>query len=217
MLLQDAFYNLHLPSKQNKKGLKFIMLQKVLRNIPNILTIFRIALIPFIIITIINDEYFTAIMFFILSGLTDVLDGFIARKFNFITDFGKLMDPLADKLTQIATLISIVINGLIPYWILIIIVLKEVILVCGAAFLYGKSIVTPSKWFGKLSTVVLYIAIFLSMTIKAFNLPPIYETIDFYIYCAAIVTTLFSLVMYFKPFCNKDLLKKENVNRDGSI
>ena len=193
------------------------MLQKVLRNIPNILTVFRIALIPFIIITIINDEYFTAIMFFILSGLTDVLDGFIARKFNFITDFGKLIDPLADKLTQIATLISIVIKGIIPYWILIVILLKEVIMVCGASFLYGKSTVVSSKWFGKLSTVVLYIAIFLSMTIREFNLPPIYETVNFYIYCFAVVTTLFSLVMYFKTFYSKDLLKKETVNGDGSI
>jgi len=186
------------------------MLQKVLKNIPNILTIFRIALIPFIVITIINDEYFTAIMFFLLSGLTDVLDGFIARKFNFITDFGKLMDPLADKLTQISTLISIVIKGLIPYWILIIILLKEVIMVCGASFLYGKSTVVSSKWFGKLSTVVLYIAIFLSMTIREFNLPPIYETVTFYIYCFAVVTTIFSLVMYIKTFYSKDLLKKEN-------
>jgi len=186
------------------------MLQKVLKNIPNILTIFRIALIPFIVITIINDEYFTAIMFFLLSGLTDVLDGFIARKFNFITDFGKLMDPLADKLTQIATLISIVIKGLIPYWILIVILLKEVIMVCGASFLYGKSTVVSSRWFGKLSTVVLYIAIFLSMTIREFNLPPIYETVNFYIYCFAVVTTIFSLVMYFKTFYSKDLLKKEN-------
>jgi len=186
------------------------MLQKALKNIPNILTIFRIALIPFIVITIINDQYFTAIMFFLLSGLTDVLDGFIARKCNYITDFGKLMDPLADKLTQISTLISIVIKGLIPYWILIIILLKEVIMVCGASFLYGKSTVVSSKWFGKLSTVVLYIAIFLSMTIREFNLPPIYETVTFYIYCFAVVTTIFSLVMYIKTFYSKDLLKKEN-------
>lgn len=185
------------------------MLQKTIRNIPNILTIFRIILIPFIVITIINDEYIIALVFFIISGLTDVLDGFIARKFNFITDFGKLIDPLADKITQIATLISIVIKNLIPYWILIVILLKEVIMVCGASFLYGKSTVVSSKWFGKLSTVVLYIAIFISMAIKQFNLPPIYETVNLYIYCFAVLTTIFSLIMYFKTFYNKDLLKHE--------
>lgn len=188
------------------------MLQKVVRNIPNILTLFRIVLIPFIVISIVNNEYIIAIMFFIISGLTDVLDGFIARKFNFITDFGKLIDPLADKLTQISTLIVLVIKGLIPYWILIIILLKEVIMVCGASFLYGKSTVVSSKWFGKLSTVVLYIAIFLSMAIKLFNLPAIYDTINFYIYCAAVVTTIFSLIMYFKTFYSRDLLKNSGSN-----
>ena len=190
------------------------MLQKVLRNIPNILTLFRIVLIPFIVITVMNDDYIMAIVFFVISGLTDVLDGCIARKFNFITDFGKLIDPLADKLTQIATLVSIVIKGLIPYWILIVILLKEVIMICGASFLYGKSTVVSSRWFGKLSTVVLYIAIFLSMSIRQFNLPPIYETINFYIYCFAVATTLFSLVMYFKTFYSKDLLKKDTENKD---
>jgi len=185
------------------------MIQKAARNIPNILTLFRIVLIPFIVVSIIRDDYILALIFFIISGLTDILDGFIARKFNFITDFGKLIDPLADKLTQIATLISIVIKELIPYWILIVILLKEVIMICGASFLYGKSTVVSSKWFGKLSTVVLYIAIFISMAIRQFSLPPIYETVNFYIYCFAVVTTLFSLVMYFKTFYRKDLLKKD--------
>ena len=105
------------------------MIQKAARNIPNILTLFRIVLIPFIVVSIIRDDYILALIFFIISGLTDILDGFIARKFNFITDFGKLIDPLADKLTQIATLISIVIKELIPYWILIVILLKEVIMI----------------------------------------------------------------------------------------
>ena len=190
------------------------MLQKVLKNIPNILTLFRIVLIPFIVVSIMTDEYITALFFFIISGLTDILDGTIARKFNFITDFGKLIDPLADKLTQIATLVSIVVKGLIPYWILIVILLKEVIMICGASFLYGKSTVVSSKWFGKLSTVVLYIAIFISMSIKQFDLPPIYETINSYIYCLAVVTTLFSLVMYFRTFYVKDLLKIDKTNCD---
>lgn len=191
------------------------MLQKVLKNIPNILTLFRIVLIPFIVVSIMTDEYITALFFFIISGLTDILDGTIARKFNFITDFGKLIDPLADKLTQIATLVSIVIKGLIPYWILIIILLKEVIMICGASFLYGKSTVVSSKWFGKLSTVVLYIAIFISMSIKQFDLPPIYETINFYIYCLAVLTTLFSLVMYFRTFFDKSLLKIDKTDSDN--
>lgn len=183
------------------------MLKYALKNIPNILTIFRIILIPFIVISIVKDDYITALVFFVISGLTDILDGYIARKFDGITDFGKLIDPLADKLTQISTLITIVIKGIIPYWILIVILLKEVIMICGASFLYGKSTVVSSRWFGKLSTVVLYIAIFISMAIRQFNLPSIYETINLYIYCVAVITTVFSLIMYFKTFYSKDLLK----------
>ena len=90
-------------------------------------------------------------------------------------------------------------------------------MVCGASFLYGKSTVVSSKWFGKLSTVVLYIAIFLSMAIKLFNLLAIYDTINFYIYCAAVVTTLFSLIMYFKTFYSRDLLKNSGTNRGHLI
>ena len=69
----------------------------MLKHIPNILTLARIFLIPFILVFIFTNNYILAIVFLTLSGLTDVLDGFIARKFDLITNFGKLIDPLADK------------------------------------------------------------------------------------------------------------------------
>ena len=69
-------------------------------NIPNILTIIRFILVPFIYTSVINKHFLTALIIFTISALTDILDGYIARKFNYITDIGKLMDPLADKLTQ---------------------------------------------------------------------------------------------------------------------
>ena len=111
-------------------------------NIANKLTLLRIIMIPVFLVFLIPNEIpglaewinsagesvqvlfsWIALGIFVLASFTDFLDGFIARKCNFITDFGKLMDPLADKLTQIATLISIVIKGIIPYWILIVILL----------------------------------------------------------------------------------------------
>ena len=69
----------------------------MLKHVPNILTVARFFLIPFIIYFIVVDQYVMAFIFLTLSGITDILDGFIARKFNFITNFGKLIDPLADK------------------------------------------------------------------------------------------------------------------------
>lgn len=123
------------------------------KHIPNILTIIRFLLIPFILLNIFIGNYILAFAFFTISGITDIADGFIARKFNLISNFGKLMDPLADKLTQIATLTSLVIVNIIPLWILIIVLLKEFIMIVGASFLYGKDVVVYSKWYGKLATV----------------------------------------------------------------
>lgn len=177
------------------------------KHVPNILTIIRFILIPIIVDLALNNNYIAATVVLVLSGLTDVLDGYIARKYNFITDFGKLMDPLADKLTQISVLAVLVVQDIIPLWILLIVLGKEFIMIIGASFLYGKDLVVSSKWFGKLSTVLFYVAIFCSMIIKQFNLP---FTFDNYIYYLALAMTLFSLVMYFKAFAVKDFLKKQN-------
>lgn len=179
----------------------------MLKHVPNILTIIRFFLVPFIVVFALQDNYIMAAIFLVLSGITDVADGYIARKFNFITDFGKLMDPLADKCTQVATLVVLVAQDIIPLWILIIVLIKEFLLVVGASFLYGKDLVVSSKWYGKISTVLFYVAIFLSMIFRQFNLD---YTFDTYIYYLAVAFTLFSLVMYFKAFFVKDYLKKEN-------
>lgn len=97
----------------------------MLRHVPNILTLIRFILIAPIVVFIANEQFIIAIIFLILSGITDVLDGAIARKFNFITDFGKLMDPFADKATQIAILVTLSVKGVIPFWILAVVVIKE--------------------------------------------------------------------------------------------
>lgn len=120
------------------------------KHVPNILTIIRFLLIPFIIYFLAINQYIVGVILFIISGITDVVDGAIARKFNFITDFGKLMDPLADKLTQISVLATLMIKELIPVWILAIVIAKEAVMIAGASFLYGRDVVVSSKWFGKL-------------------------------------------------------------------
>ena len=204
------YYQLHnsiLPTRNSEEP-TLIERVHMKKHIPNILTILRILLIPFIVLFIAENNYLLAFIFLLASGLTDVLDGFIARRFNLISDFGKLMDPLADKLTQISIVITLVIKGFIPFWIVIIIILKEIIMISGASFLYGNKTVVSSKWFGKLATVVLYVAMFFSIIIAYFNLPEIYSTCNFYIYCVAIIAMIFSLIMYFRMFIPKGSLKK---------
>lgn len=194
------------------------------KHIPNLLTILRFFLIPFIVGALSEGNYILAFVFLTLSGLTDVLDGFIARKFNFITNFGKLIDPLADKATQISVLAVLALQHIIPLWILIVVLLKECALIAGASFLYGKELVVSSKWYGKLSTVLFYIAIVSSFFIKQFNLTvfnhPEYSMsplpgFDQYIYYLALFMTLFSLFMYIRAFYAQGYLKKENLKIDN--
>ena len=190
------------------------------KHIPNILTIVRFILIPFIVGALNEGNYILAFVILTISGLTDVLDGFIARKFKFITNFGKLIDPLADKATQISVLTVLTLQDIIPLWILIIVLLKECIMIAGASFLYGKELVVSSKWYGKVSTVLFYVAIVSSFFIRQFNTTlfnhPEYSMsplpgFDQYIYYLALITTVFSLLMYFKAFYMQGYLKKENL------
>ena len=97
----------------------------MLKYVPNILTVIRFILIVPIVIAIGIENYVMAIVCLVMSGITDVLDGTIARKFDCITDFGKLIDPFADKATQVAILVTLAVKGIIPYWILAVVVIKE--------------------------------------------------------------------------------------------
>lgn len=177
------------------------------KNVPNILTMLRFIFIPFIVLALYYNKFILAFALLTLSALTDVLDGFIARKFNFVTDFGKLMDPLADKATQITILITLALKHTIPFWILCIIAFKEFMMIAGASFLYGKDLVVSSKWYGKLTTVVFYFAIVSSLVIGNFNINTNFDT---YLYYLGIILTIFSLIMYFKSFYAQGYLKNLN-------
>ena len=187
------------------------------KHIPNILTIIRFLLIPFIVFYIFANNYILSFIFFTLSGLTDIADGFIARRFNLISNFGKLMDPLADKLTQISTLASLVIVHIIPIWILVIVLLKEFVMIVGASFLYGKDVVVYSKWYGKLATVLFYIAIVVSLLLKQFEITGFIANLDLWLYYLALFATIFSLIMYIKDLYNKGFIDKEDLKKEVTI
>ena len=190
------------------------MQKNIQKNIPNILTIFRFILIPIILYFIFTRHYLLGFIFFTISGITDILDGAIARKFNLVTNFGKLMDPLADKLTQVSVLATLVFQKIIPFWILVVVLLKELLMIIGASFLYGKDVVVYSKWFGKLATVLFYLAIVCSLINKEFALTGVWQNLDFILYCIAVIATVFSFIMYVEylykdGFIDKSDLKKE--------
>lgn len=165
-------------------------------NIPNILTIIRFILIPFIYISVLSKHFLTALIIFTISASTDVLDGYIARKYNYITDIGKLIDPLADKLTQLSLLLSLAILKILPWWIFGIVFVKEFVLIVSASVLYSKKdVVVYSKWYGKLATTLFYLAIVVSLIINQFDIAIAFR-IDLYLYYLAILATVFALIMY---------------------
>lgn len=129
-------------------------------NIPNILTIFRMFLIPVYILAFAldGDSKNLAAIIFIAASATDVLDGYIARKYNMSTKTGQLLDPLADKLMQLTVVISLLIAKILPVWFVVILAVKESLLIAGGIFLYSKKTFVKSNIFGKLNTIILFLA-----------------------------------------------------------
>lgn len=132
-------------------------------NIPNLLTILRIFLVPIYLLVFfssLENRFLLAGFIFILAGISDVLDGKIARKYNLITKLGIMLDPIADKMMTFAVLISYTIAGIIPKWIIIALGIKEIVMILGGGILYlykGKQVV-PSNSYGKIATVSFYAA-----------------------------------------------------------
>lgn len=146
-------------------------------KLPNLLTVARILLIPVFVIVFLWEDgmmksadesdvsgYVLAAVIVLISGITDALDGFIARRFNMITDLGKALDPFADKLTQAAVVVCLIVRYRSIWWLLVtlflMIVIKEVtMLVVGLLFLKKGQDLGGAKWFGKAATIVFYLMV----------------------------------------------------------
>jgi cardiolipin synthase (CMP-forming) len=165
-------------------------------NIPNILTTLRFVLIPIFGYYLLREQFFIAVSLFLIGGITDVLDGYIARKFKLITSFGKLADPLADKLMQITALVILTRQGLIPMVFLVIVLAKELFMAMGSISLYKKeNVVVEAYWYGKLATVVFFVVIVLIIILRKFNISHVELLINIAT-GLAVVLTLFAFFMY---------------------
>ncbi|MBR1730995.1 MAG: CDP-alcohol phosphatidyltransferase family protein [Ruminococcus sp.] len=173
---------------------------KEIKTIPNILSLFRIVLIIPFVIFFLNENYIAAAIAIILSGISDALDGFIARKFNQITDLGKMLDPLADKLTLIAIMICLVILFPIVMPVVIILIIKDVVMMIGASVLLKSDIKPPAaRWYGKIGTIMFYFSVALIVFLKAvFNYEnPILSLVLLGLTAAMMI---FALIEYFLIF-----------------
>ena len=146
--------------KQSKKiQWRLIFSKKQIFTVPNILSFLRLAMIPVIIwLYCFQDAPYWALFVIFLSGVTDVVDGFIARKFNLVTDFGKALDPIADKLTQIAVLICLLTRFPLMALPLILMFIKEAVAFILRLIVFKQTQeVHSAEWHGKLTTVLLYL------------------------------------------------------------
>ncbi len=177
-------------------------------NLPNILSIFRMLLVPVFILVFFSDSpdaYIYAAGVYALAGITDVLDGIIARKFNLITRLGKILDPLADKMMTITVLICITIKNLIPWWLLALVFAKDALLIVGGIKLYNeRAAVFKSNLLGKLATVFLVTGGIIIILFQK-HLSPIFETAYSFIAVVLSFLAFFSYIrQYYKYKKNHD-------------
>jgi CDP-diacylglycerol--glycerol-3-phosphate 3-phosphatidyltransferase len=133
--------------------------QDKILNVPNVLTMARIAALPFVIWRFVAGDRVGALVLYVLVVLTDLLDGYIARRYHKITNFGKLMDPLADKLLLLTMLILFWLEGTLPGGVVALVIAKELAMIAGGCFALSRGIVVHALPIGKAATVVFALAV----------------------------------------------------------
>jgi cardiolipin synthase len=138
-------------------------------NVPNALTMLRMALIPVFVWLIAQNRMMAALAVFLGASFTDVLDGWIARHYNLVTDFGKIMDPLADKLMVLAAMISLALKGIAPWAAIALLLLKEGLMMLGGALLLKRKVVVYALPIGKIAQLVTVLGLALCFFHEAFT------------------------------------------------
>lgn len=176
-------------------------------NLPNKLTIFRVILIPFFVVLLLFDfsdyDKWIALAIFIIASLTDFLDGHIARKYNLVTNFGKFMDPLADKLLVCSALICLVELARIPAWVVIVIIAREFIISGFRLVASDNGVVIAASYWGKFKTTFQILMICLMIA----DLEPL-ALVTQAVMWVALALTVISLVDYLMK--NKSVMKDNN-------
>ncbi len=179
-------------------------------NLPNKLTLLRVIMIPFFVVILLLfpnrlEARLVADGIFILASLTDMLDGYIARKYHLVTNFGKFMDPLADKLLVCAAMIGLIELREIPSWVVIIIISREFIISGFRLIASDNGIVIAASYWGKFKTVFQMLMIIVMI---AAPLHPVLKTVAIILMWIALVLTIVSLLDY--VIKNKDVLKEQD-------
>ena len=178
-------------------------------NLPNKLTLFRVILIPFFVFFLLATYFegygnYIAVAVFIVASITDFLDGKIARKYNLVTNFGKFMDPLADKLLVSSALICLVALNKIPAWVVIVIIAREFIISGFRLVAADNGVVIAASYWGKFKTAFQMVTVI----VLILNIPgEVFAVIGTVLIYISLVLTVISLIDYIAK--NKDVLKDQ--------
>ena len=179
-------------------------------TIPNLLSVMRIALIPIIVWLYSSKwDYYAAIGVILLSGATDIIDGWIARRFNMISDFGKALDPLADKLTQAALLICLLSRYSLMWMLLVVFGMCEIAkLVMGIIVVKKCDEVNSARWYGKLNTVMIYVTMMVLILFPKMN-----TVVANLLLIACALVMIIAHILYFSFFAKRIRLMKISANK----
>lgn len=162
-------------------------------NVPNLLTLIRLLLIPvYWWLMMVREDEYSALIIFVVASATDLLDGYIARRFDLITDLGKLFDPLADKLMVLSVMLSLVLKGILPLLILVIILLKESLMIVGSAMMLHYQVVVSARSIGKIAQFVVVMGLLLCFFRERFAAFPLH----LWVLWLGVALTLSALIYY---------------------
>jgi len=176
-----------------------IKIKMKLKYIPNILSAIRLMLVPvfiYLFFKYYEDKIYIPLCVFVVAGLTDIIDGYLARRNNWVTNLGKFLDPLADKLVQCSVLVCFAIKNPALWWIAALFIAKELFMICGALITLKKIKVTvKSNWYGKLTTAVFYAIALLVFIFNIFKFEMV-GPVSVSLFVSALILALFSMIMY---------------------
>lgn len=185
-------------------------------NVPNILSMIRLLLVPVYWVLFFTVSIWWAMAIFLLAFFTDMLDGYIARKFNMITSLGKILDPFADKIMQMSAILSVVLAGALHWSFAVFVIVKEIAMIIGGMYMLKKNVVVYSNFFGKFATVAMvvgFFSVFLSLGFaeNGLAIAHVVGVVGTCIMVFALVCSYFAGVMYFKGAikCLRELKHQE--------
>ncbi len=168
----------------------------MLSQIPNLLTLARIVVCPILVLLLHNGNYETALVLFLAAGITDGLDGYIAKRFDCVSNFGAVLDPVADKLLIASTYIMLAILGDIPFWLLIVVMFRDLVIVVGYFIFVVMGIDVPMRptYSSKVNTFV-QISLMVAVLLEKSSIVQVPLIVDVLIF-GVLITTVVSGVQY---------------------